>query len=306
MNLLLAQPETTTNPGPPNPLLCSAGQLEIIDFNGEKAFKVVVGLPITIRGMHSPLENPYSWQLGHGDLTHFAPYWPLSPPPLALTGQTTIPTSALPVNNSDFGETHGIIKLSSNANATTLSTKKVQVFFNKDEYNIHDNSVPNWFYYWKQIINLKLISQLLFDPQLEDYGSTDPLNRITKISQQASENNDETDDDGIHAFFETIEHENHHNVIWDEIWPNGYDPALDTDNDFYRDYWEDLSSAGIAYGFHSNDNSDEYGNEFGSGYMYEEDNCRNLEHLISSIKTLYDLEDWSYDPNLIYQGKQWK
>ena len=181
-----------------------------------------------------------------------------------------------------------------------------QVFFNKDEYNIHDNSVPNWFYYWKQIINLKLISQLLFDPQLEDYGSTDPLNRITKISQQASENNDETDDDGIHAFFETIEHENHHNVIWDEIWPNGYDPALDTDNDFYRDYWEDLSSAGIAYGFHSNDNSDEYGNEFGSGYMYEEDNCRNLEHLISSIKTLYDLEDWSYDPNLIYQGKQWK
>lgn len=167
MNLLLAQPETTTNPGPPNPLLCTNGDLEIIRFNGKKVYKVVVGIPFKYGARHKPEDKPYSWELGHG-------FWPLTPTPIELTGDATI--NKLPINNSDFGETHGVLKLSSKTNITTLSTKNVKVFFKRYDPKGPVGSVPNWFYYWNQLVTSDLIvkSIPIFDAITESWNSNPP------------------------------------------------------------------------------------------------------------------------------------
>jgi hypothetical protein len=74
----------------------------------------------------------------------------------------------------------------------------------------------------------------------------------------------------------------------------------DTDGDTYPNLFE-TSAIGIIYGFDENDVNDLFDpNGDSAGTQYEEDECREQEHLIPDV-TVYDSQDWSFD--LTIKGK---
>ena len=84
--------------------------------------------------------------------------------------------------------------------------------------------------------------------------------------------------------------------------PNNFPTATtDTDHDNYPDSFEtstDASSYGFTVGL-TVDDSFAAGNNT-AGHRYEEDKCREQEHLIQDV-TAYDSQDWSFD--LTIKGK---
>jgi len=182
-------------------------------------------------------------------------------------------------------------------------TKSVKViyFFPKDG-DQNPSSNPNWYYYWSQFIPRGRITIHMFDNSISGYASTDVIARTTRVSQRASEYNDETTHRGIHTFYETLAHESHHIVLWEGWWPSGYNSSNDSDSNTYPDSWEQTDPEAILFGFLVGQD-DSYSIPNSAGYRYEETKCRQVEHAID--ETAYDSQDWSYDPTGVNQGKMW-
>jgi|JI10StandDraft_1071094.scaffolds.fasta_scaffold01464_5 hypothetical protein len=182
-------PETAPLPGG-NQVECLSG-LTIKNFSSHNnTWKVVVsGMDIEGKMVkekikykaigHDPNSN-LTWKLFSG--VGSEDYWdlkPLNSTTWNSTGEAYIPYEKHPVNNSDFGEANGIVKLTSGSQSV-LSTdpipnpgKAIQVYFRKDDPNYFDKNVPNWFYYWSQLVanNLSVESIPLFDENTQTWNS---------------------------------------------------------------------------------------------------------------------------------------
>ncbi|NOT36297.1 MAG: hypothetical protein HOP11_02840 [Saprospiraceae bacterium] len=107
------------------------------------------------KALGQPPFNNMTWKLGGGGSDNYWDLKPLIPNIWAQKGKAFIPANKLPTNNNDFGDTYGVVKLERGTDVVLSTdpapnpTKTMKVFFRRYDNNIHDNSVPNWFYYWK-------------------------------------------------------------------------------------------------------------------------------------------------------------
>lgn len=140
-------------------VLSCTNVLQIDEFrcNG-KALKVVVSRPTIkeeIKYKAKPSETgTYLWELGDGSNSNYWSLTPLDPIPFDYKGKAFIPYDNLPMHNSDFGTGHGNIKVTKNS--TEMATGTAQVYFRSYDQNRHDPTVPNWFYYWKDLVQSEL------------------------------------------------------------------------------------------------------------------------------------------------------
>ena len=311
--------------------LCNLRILKFRTYNTGSAlprdWKVVMNREIEYEADFSYLNyncigTNWMWEIGNGTCTTLNLYYILQSIPMGSifkqksivgSNMALIPNSSAPVKNDEFGKTNGLVRVTNDKKQDCLMSTNtnaiIEIFFEKDEISNPGGIDPNWYYYWEQFIPKKRINNLIFNPSLSGYASTDPVSREVEVSQIASEYNDETTHDGLHTFYETIEHENHHIVLWEGWWPTGYIASQDLDKDYYPDYWEDHDPDAQLYKFKSGDPTDNYsyidpsGNP-SSGYLYEEDKCRQIEHNLN--ETDFDSLDWSFDYLNKFQGKQWK
>ena len=209
--------------------------------------------------------------------------------------------TTLPASNSDFGLKEAAFAC--DGQADVIPKGEFEIFFGKDDTNHPGGQVgsPNCFHYWKQFVPLRRIANLIYDNTISGYGGTVAPTRTTRISKRATEKNDETANQGLHAFNETLAHESHHIELWEGWWgvggtPNGTD---DTDGDGYPNSFEN-SDIGVIYGFDENDINDLYNQAANSsGFQYEEEECRDVEDGINASE--FDGQDWSY--GLTIKGK---
>ena len=314
-----------------------APSLKILEFNSNKPFKVVVTEDfsrkhaIKLKALDPTFSANYTWELGSGSNNTFMRYWNLYPNEFeALDGVSYINgTFSMPVNNSDFGKTNGVIRVKDNSGETALH--QAQVFFEKDAPSFWNPAEPNWSYYWKQFVDKKLISSLNFLPDAElklvcgekaiacTAATTD---KKCYYRQLASEYAGYTSNQGIHTFIEILAHENHHIVLFNYFWPNGYNPDnsrcqdgiggsnADCDNDKYPT-WFEISQEGMDWGFDPTDDTDKYDYQvtgrpdwWSIGRSYEEAKCVEVQR--SANFSINDQHDWSYDKKNTNQGKQFK
>jgi hypothetical protein len=138
--------------------------------------------------------------------------------------------------------------------------------------------------------------------------------------QKSSEINDNTQSTGINSFYEIMAHEdNHCKIRKTDRWPNGYIANEDSDKDLVPDKDEETLPELIALGFKVRtdlipDIKDIYNynpslpfSEQTKDYQYQETKCLSIETDMKNqgISNDYDNQDWSYDSNNTYQGKQW-
>lgn len=150
--------------------------LEILKFSyqNNKEWQVVVGKEIKYKADPRQGSTDWEWQLGEGE-----PYWTLAPSPNDYRGETKIPINNLPKDNSQFGDNNGLLKVRANIEDATenpqMKEQDIKVFFEKDDISIHDN-VPNWFYYWKSLIEDRLegITVKVYNKNMDVDG--DPAN----------------------------------------------------------------------------------------------------------------------------------
>jgi hypothetical protein len=209
--------------------------------------------------------------------------------------------TTLPALNSEFGLKQA--GFTCDGVEVVLPDADFEVFFKKNATN-HPNGQandPNWFYYWRQFLPIGRIATLTYDNTIPHYAQTSGQPRTTAVSQKASEKNDETEHEGVHAFYETLVHESYHITLWEGWWGVGQFPngTADTDNDSYPDSFE-TSENGVSSGFTvSNIVDDSYAaGDNTAGHLYEEAKCREQEHLISDV-TAYDDQDWSFDQTIV-------
>lgn len=141
--------------------------LHIVDFESGKKKKVVVNKEIDYRAKPDNGDPTWNWQLGSGNCSTFAPFWTIQPLNSSFMAKKNkgAKITNMPLNNSDFGETNGQVRVNNSTETSCLDSKghdyKVKVFFEKDATNNPDGTVPNWFYYWGQI---PLIQSYLSNP----------------------------------------------------------------------------------------------------------------------------------------------
>lgn len=124
--------------------------------------------------------NTYNWLLGNETPgpKGFVNYWNVSPlpGPFKLKGEAYIPYTKLPMLNDDFGSTHGDVTVIENNQTPGANQKDVKVFFRKDDVNYKDDKVPNWFFYWSQIPEIKSLLNIgglhLYTEDVCDFNST--------------------------------------------------------------------------------------------------------------------------------------
>lgn len=151
--------------------------LQIDEFrHKDKANKVVVSSPSIyeeIKYKAKPGETgTYLWELGDVSNSNYWDIRPLDPTPFDYKGKAFIAYDNLPIANSDFGTTHGDVKVTKNSSETASAT--AQVYFRSYDENMHDPSVPNWFYYWKNLVqsDLTLPGIKLYDQVTCDLNPT--------------------------------------------------------------------------------------------------------------------------------------
>lgn len=217
-------------------------------------------------------------------------------------------------------------------------TFRASVFYKKDEpHPKHSFFVPNWFIYWRQGVGFTppLVTNVKFldinDKNFKEFAShlgffqrpILPRNfdaNTIYVTQLASENSifppgselQGFEITGIHNYYSTFTHELEHAKIFLENWPNGYNVSEDTDYDYYNDNWEiNHSSFGFKVrqaGIKDTDDIYDQDNPKSTGTIYEEIRCVKTEEelvLTSKIRE-HDHKDWSFDPNFIFNDKQWK
>ncbi len=118
--------------------------------------KVVTGKEFDYQAKN--IESPdIEWKLGAAPTWAISPTnpttWHLNTSKKRSKGKGIVDNTIMPTSNSDFGTTHGHVKLI-DANTSDILCEEfdIQVFFSKDEMNANDPSVPNWFYYWSQLL----------------------------------------------------------------------------------------------------------------------------------------------------------
>ena len=268
--------------------------------------KVVVGLDADYQAIASSDCTSWEWIMPDGwpsDWWHPAP---VSPATWDRSGTSSIPTSDLPDDSDwdEMGDENGHIYVTcedGDDNSHSSDYKLLEVFFRKDGIGNPDGTDPNWFYYWKEFVAWGLIEDLDYNAGLGAYGDTDVENASCIVGPLAGGFNDETGHRGIHTFYETLAHESEHIAIWQEMWPNGYIAAQDSEPDAYNDTWEVAHAAnGFVVGVDDTYNA---GPPPSVGHTYEETRCRAVEHAVN--ETIYDSKDWSFDPARVNQGKQW-
>lgn len=213
--------------------------------------------------------------------------------------------TALPAQNSSFGLKQA--NLTCDDDEESIAAGDFEAFFTKNATNHPGGQTgsPNWFHFWKQFLPMARIGTLTYDNGIGlAYGATEAIPRTTKVSQRASETNDETGNQGLHALYETLVHESYHITLWEGWWGVGGMPNVpagsDTDGDNYPNSFE-TSTDGVAYGFDPADISDLFDpNTNSAGFQYEEAKCIEQEHLIPDVRA-YDPQDWSFD--LTIKGK---
>jgi hypothetical protein len=285
--------------------------IDYVKYN-TKPWKAVIGEPFELSGMGSTDCTDWDWNLEKVDNIGWSPTGGN-----AKTSTLTIPYSNLTgAKNTYFGDTYGnvIVKCKDGEGnehifkSTDMEpAQKVKIFFsaNKNLQGYSPNTFypPCWFLFWKEFIPWGRISELVYAGDNSGlYGETLSADRITKIFNNARKENDETHHKGLHTFYETMAHENHHIVLWEERWPNGYDSTDDIDGDFYPDSWEATNQEAIDAGLTVGVNDRVEGGTQ-KGVKLDESLCRQVERNLNS--SLYDNQDWSYDPDGLYQGKQW-
>ncbi len=319
----------TAGPTNNNGSIACSNELRIKEFSGSKTFKVVVSqtksFPIDVFGLDFFLSPPYKWELGDFAMGSSGSFkWEIRPVNV-LQGKTEIKIDAvnntnMPKSNDYFGDKYGVVNLIDHNGNFTLSTepylnKKVQVFYEKDAPNPSNPDVPNWLYYWKQLFTLTNSNKINYDKKLPNdiWGYSNRNNHEIFIGNRASKDNDETKNNGIDCFYETLIHENHHLKLWDDWWPSGFDYSLSKEDEYPNSWEENDYSAREEYFFKPNiDDKYTYPKDIqhpttgarSPGYNYEEDHCRNMEHTIFDYD-IYNKKDWSFDYSNKYQGKQW-
>lgn len=219
-------------------------------------------------------------------------------------------------------------------------TFRASVFYKKDEAHPRYNFfVPHWFIYWRQGVGFTppLINDVKFIdinlPEFEYFKINKVFGLYQKpieprsfdantvlITQLASEEFSFPPVselhghkiNGIHNYFSTYSHELEHAKIFLENWPNGYNAIEDTDKDYYNDNWE-IAHSSNKFEVRKNvikDTVDIYDpeNKNSVGFLYEEFRCLNTEEELvrRDLIKKHDHADWSFDPNFIFNGKQWK
>ena len=323
-------PETAPLPGD-NQVECSLGMWIEKVVGNQKAWKVVISgkkiIWIDVKGFDFTPSEPYEWGLGSGSGPGYHNRWILQSA-TSLVDKGFIPQYALPELNDEFGSTNGTIRLKDKYNNPVYSTdlrpnRKAQVFFLKDEPNFWKMHEPNWFYYWKQFVSLGKGIELIYEGDLGNVGGyVYPGGKTIYIGKNASTINARWGRTGIHLLVEVIAHENEHITIFEELWPFGYNPDKDCnspnsdcDNDRYPT-WFELSEKGVMFGFSPLEPTDNYDEKTlvvedelwfsnPAGYKYEEYRCRRIAEPNANVK-IYDQFDWSFDPEGLYQGKQFK
>lgn len=110
--------------------------------------KVVIGRDFAYKGLNSNT-GAWIWSIG-GTKKWNATFTPKNPGTTENEGKGIIPLTEMPASNSDFGLNRGKEEVSN-----ALSEKgdvDVEVFFLKNDDKNNPAKVPNWFYYWKQIL----------------------------------------------------------------------------------------------------------------------------------------------------------
>lgn len=128
-------------------------------------YKVVFGRKIGYRAKPRNDGLSFNWHVGRYDSTNtfvpFLPYMisPDTPTPYSGQGTAFLYRDSLPMLNSELGyNTSGVVRAIKYIEDDSLfaytseseEIPKVRFFFEKDSMNVHDMSVPNWFYYWTQ------------------------------------------------------------------------------------------------------------------------------------------------------------
>lgn len=322
-----------------------------------KNWQVVVGSDIEFEAISAFTCSNFTWAFIESDGSDIV--WSLNGAMSQSGTNAKIPVSKLPTNDkyNYFGDTYSTFKLScedgegrrlevfSNQKEPWMlpeMNQEVNIFFVKDEINpntLTSNKEPNWFYYWKAFLPTGDIEHLIYTdtitladgtPLPSAYGATLAEPKATWISKLASQQSSEINDHnlsnsrGIHTFYETLIHEDHHITIWKDIWwssssnDDTYIPIFDDDQDRYKDTWE-MSEETLLWNFALNQNDAYTGGVSQSscppfvasvhclggsaGHKYEEYYCRKKQRAL--MINAYDHLDWSFDPTLINQGKQW-
>ena len=169
---------------------CEINQFQL--FNKDKgkaaihAKKVVVGKRVRYGAKHIPA-NIVDIDFGDGTAPLNSDKWQLGPDTpntwpspsgrnRKISGIASIPVNTSPTDNNDFGLSYDnvrIFDINLNVNEVVCEEDEHFVFFAKDDNNIHDPTVPNWFYYWSQI---PPIQDLLVIPNMTFWKPFDPLN----------------------------------------------------------------------------------------------------------------------------------
>ncbi len=156
-------------------------------------YKIVLGKGIQYKAKTKGSGDEWKWELGNGACESFVPFFDLqgtNRPDLFLKKSNNANMAMireLPELNSDFGITHGDLRVSNSESASCVTdplNSKVAVFFDKDDINPNILHTPNWFFYWEQILtdsDLEVPGIKLFDMTSGTYNTeTTPYNLTLK------------------------------------------------------------------------------------------------------------------------------
>ncbi len=130
-----------------------------------KKWQIVIGREFDFKA--TPNNNAENWQWKVGDDGTGNGFWsfdpPLNNPPInnKNKGTSQIPDSEIPINNGIFGTAKGNVRVSAEievGQTTEVRTdeQEIKIFYSKDDMNFHNLVVPNWFFYWSQVVEGEL------------------------------------------------------------------------------------------------------------------------------------------------------
>lgn len=139
-------------------------------------YKVVIGRDIQYKAKPS-VGSSWTWRLGSGSGSGFLPHAPYTLIDAnSASGIAGLPLSASPTSNGDLGPAFGVLDvrngLVDGQGNPQYAQEQVEIFFEKDIPAYHDQTVPNWFYYWKQLFSMF--------KDMPVYNFDDPSNPLTQ------------------------------------------------------------------------------------------------------------------------------
>jgi len=152
----------------------------------------------------------------------------------------------LPTSNNDFGKKW--ISLSYQEFVNINIMQEVEIFFTKNAYNSPNNTIPNWFYYWKDGNVVSDINQFTYGAS--GYGEFIPPSTLRLGDEAAGEHYPSKYSiggivfggaKGIDCVSEVCAHELYHKWVYDQ-WQGPWVGEIDTDEDGLPDDYENSIS----------------------------------------------------------------